>query len=403
MKMKLLCLRAITIGVIGALTSGCADNIGSYSSSTVAPVDRVVYYVAGTVSAPDGSTVSGATVVSGDVTTQTDSVGNYQLTLTKGGTHTVMFGGTGYVTMSAAVSIPSNAGPYSEVPLNAIIYPTALTTVTPSQLDTTFVVAAPTGTQAEAGEVPDVDVAEGESAVSLSIPPGAVSKQLTVSYFAPSVAVTNATAGGVELPLAAVNVSPDVASFNDNARVTMSASNPLGSAAFAIMSLYDLNTGDSVAASYSATDLAYTAQVSHFSSWLFAVPAQVTFAAGDSVRNVDVDNSGNDVSLRGEAVTLVTQRGWKLLSCSDATLTTALTALMTRYKGCSPGVTQNKRTSKVNVSAGSVLRVTCTQNFRTEAYVFTLADGTKVTATVLQYLDMTTGYLYVGHSGGSGE
>jgi hypothetical protein len=272
MKMKLLCLRAITIGVIGALTSGCADNIGSYSSSTVAPVDRVVYYVAGTVSAPDGSTVSGATVVSGDVTTQTDSVGNYQLTLTKGGTHTVMFGGTGYVTMSAAVSIPSNAGPYSEVPLNAIIYPTALTTVTPSQLDTTFVVAAPTGTQAEAGEVPDVDVAEGESAVSLSIPPGAVSKQLTVSYFAPSVAVTNATAGGVELPLAAVNVSPDVASFNDNARVTMSASNPLGSAAFAIMSLYDLNTGDSVAASYSATDLAYTAQVSHFSSWLFAVP-----------------------------------------------------------------------------------------------------------------------------------
>jgi hypothetical protein len=47
--------------------------------------------------------------------------------------------------------------------------------------------------------------------------------------------------------------------------------------------------------------------------------------------------------------------------------------------------------------------MTCTQNFRTESYTFKLADGTRVTCTALQYLDLTTGYTYVGHSGGSGE
>jgi hypothetical protein len=80
-----------------------------------------------------------------------------------------------------------------------------------------------------------------------------------------------------------------------------------------------------------------------------------------------------------------------------------LTHLITAYKGCDAGVTQRSRTQQVNVSAGSILRMTCTQNYRTEVYTFTLGNGATATVNVTQYLDLTTSFLYIGHSGGSGE
>jgi hypothetical protein len=404
MKMKLLSIGAMALCGVGALLmSGCADNIGSYTTSAVEPVDKVVYYIAGTVADADGEPVAEVTVVTGNVTTRTDSVGQYRLPVTKTGTHTVLFGLTGYISMSTNVTIPATAGAYSEVPLSAMLYPTALTQVTPSAIDTTFVVASPLGTQAEAGTVPDNDAPAYRTAISLSIPPGATSKQLTISYFAPAEAAINATAGSVSLPMAAINVSPDVASFSGNARAGIAASNPMGTLALADVMLYNSESNASVAADYDSTTNAYAASVSHFSSWLFQLPATLTLAAGDSVATYTLDNSGSEVSLRGQSVTYTVTSGWKLLSVSNTALTEAMTAILTQYKGCTPGITRTSRTGKLNVSAGSVLKMTCTQNYRTETYVFQLADGTRVTTTALQYLDLATEYGYVGHSGGSGE
>jgi hypothetical protein len=355
------------------------------------------------VADPDGNPVAKATVVTGSVTTETDSVGAYRLAVRKDGTHTVLFGETGYVSMSVEISFPDAAGAYTEVPLSVILYPTSLTQVTPSTIDTTFVLASLLGTQASAGSTPDNDAPSYMSAIGLSIPPGATGKQLTFSYFAPGTAAIAATAGTADWPMAAVNVSPDVSSFNNNAQVEISASNPLGTAAFADVMLCDMSNNTSVAADYDSTANAYRATVTHFSSWVFLAPTTSTFAAGDSVQTVTVDNSGNEVSLRGQTVSYRVTSGWRLLSVSDTSLTEALTALITNYKGCVPGVKTTTRSGKVNVSAGSILRMTCTQNYRTETYVFKLADGTRVTCTVLQYLDLATGYTYVGHSGGSGE
>jgi hypothetical protein len=403
MKMKILSFRALALCWLAALVSGCADNIGSYSTSTIAPVDQVVYYIAGSVADPEGNPVKAATVVTGDITVTTDSVGRYRLQVRRDGTHTVLFGQTGYVSMSVDIAFPSTAGAYTEVPLSVILYPTSLTQVTPSAIDTTFVLASSLGTQAAAGSVPDNDAPTYLSAIGLSIPPGAVSKQLTFSYFAPATAAMNASAGSAQWPMAAVNISPDVSSFSGNAKVAIAASNPLGSLALADVLLYNTDKDATVAADYDSTSNAYTATVTHFSSWVFLAPTTVTFAAGDSLQTFNIDNSGNEVSLRGQAVNYTVTSGWRLLSVSDTTLTSALTALLTNYKGCAPGVTRTARSGKVNVSAGSILRMTCTQNYRTETYQFKLADGTKVTTTVLQYLDLSTGYVYVGHSGGSGE
>ncbi len=403
MKMKLLSFRALALCWVAALVSGCADNIGSYATSVVSPVDQVVYYIAGTVADPDGNPVKNVTVVTGNVTTATDSVGAYRLAVRKDGTHTVLFGETGYVSMSVEIAFPSAAGAYTEVPLSVILYPTSLTQVTPSTIDTTFVLASRLGTQAAAGSVPDNDAPSYVSAIGLSIPPGAVNRQLTFSYFAPATAAVGATAGVADWPMAAVNVSPDVSSFNNNARVEIAASNPLGTVALADVTLYNTESKATVAADYDSTANAYVATVTHFSSWVFFAPTTATFAAGDSVQTVTVDNSGNEVSLRGQTVNYRVTSGWKLQSVSDASLTEALTALLTNYKGCAPGVKTTTRSGKVNVSAGSILRMTCTQNFRTETYTFKLADGTRITCTALQYLDLTTGYTYVGHSGGSGE
>lgn len=400
--MKLLTPSLAVIGGASWLLASCSDNINSYSS-TIAPVDEVVYYISGTVYDNFGNTLRNVDVKSDGREVETNAQGVYILPVKKSGNHTITFEEEGYLRQSIQVSVPSNAGIFSEVPLSVTLSPISTVEITPSTADTTFIVASNNGTLAEAGTNPGNNAPANESAIGLEIPANATDKKLRVSYYTYPTEVMTAQPGSNEIALGAVNISPDIDSFKDGKKVKINVSNPIPGTYFSNLSLINVGKNEKISAPYNAATNEYAAEINHFSDWAFLVPVQTTFTPGENVKNIDTDNSGNTQTLRNKEINYSFTNGWEVTACSDPSMQAVLTRLITNYKGFKPGVTTQARTEKVNVTAGGILRFTYTQNYRTEVYTFSFADNKNVTLTVKQYLDLTTGFLYVGHSGGSGE
>ncbi len=400
--MKLLTPSLAVIGGTTWLLASCSDNINSYSS-TIAPVDEVVYYISGTVYDNFGNTLRDVDVKSNGKEVETDAQGVYILPVKKSGNHTVTFEEDGYLKQSVQISIPSNAGIFSEVPLSITLSPISTVEITPSAADTTFIVASNNGTLAEAGTDPGSNAPTNESAIGLEIPANATDKKLRVSYYTYPTGVMTAQPGNSEIALGAVNITPDVDSFQDGKKVKINISNPIPGTYFSNLALINVGKSEKIQTPYNAATNEYATEITHFSDWAFLVPVQTTFTSGEEVKYIDTDNSGNTQTLRDKEIKYSFTNGWEVTDCSDPAMKDVLTRLITNYKGFKSGVVNRARTEKVNVTAGGILRFTYTQNYRTEVYTFTFANNSNVTLTVKQYLDLTTSFLYVGHSGGSGE
>ncbi len=402
MKMKLLTPSLAVIGGASWLFASCSDNINSYSS-TIAPVDDVVYYISGTVYDNFGNTLRNVDVKSDGKGVETNAQGVYILPVKKSGNHTITFEEDGYLKQSVQVTVPSNAGIFSEVPLSITLSPISTVEITPSVADTTFIVASNNGTLAEAGTNPGNNAPANESAIGLEIPANAVDRRLRVSYYTYPTEVMTAQPGSNEITLGAINITPDINSFKDGKKAQINISNPIPGTYFSNLTLINVGKNEKITAPYNAATNEYAAEISHFSDWAFLVPVQTSFTRGEDVKNIDIDNSGNSQTLKDKEINYSFTNGWEVTDCSDPSMKAVLTRLVTNYKGYKPGVNRQTRTEKINVSAGGILRFTYTQNNRTEVYTFNFANNKNVTLTVKQYLDLTTGFLYVGHSGGSGE
>lgn len=400
--MKLLTPSLAVIGGASWLLASCSDNINSYSS-TIAPVDNVVYYISGTVYDNFGNTLRNVDVKTDGREVETNAQGIYILPVKKSGNHTITFEEDGYLRQSVQVTVPTNAGIFSEVPLSITLSPISTVEITPSAADTTFIVASNNGTLAEAGTDPGNNAPANESAIGLEIPANATDRKLRVSYYTYPTGVMSAQPGSNEIALGAVNITPDIDSFRDGKTVKINVSNPIPGTYFSNLALINVGRNEKFSAPYNAITNEYATEITHFSDWVFLVPVQTTFSHGEDIKNIDTDNSGNTQTLRNKEINYSFTNGWEVTACSNPAMKDALTRLVTNYKGYKAGVTKQNRSEKINVTAGGILRFTYTQNYRTEVYTFNLANNSNVTLTVKQYLDLTTSFLYVGHSGGSGE
>ncbi len=428
-----------------AVFAGCSTGGKEVTVETVEDTfeTELSYYAVGSVLNLDGGgSLEGVAVTVADVAEETDSEGDYMLTLgEKGKTYTLSFAKSGYSSETRDVTIASSATNHSFTTINSF-------KMSPVAVPQT-VTAADVITNSDGEEVIVVEDQLTETATSISIPASLVAdgKEVTItvaSYepeiVAASTTVVAETETAVSVPIAAVSIASTVSDAGDDS-FTVSAVNPLGTT-------YHFDDVQVSASSESATkasgsEVTFDANSASYvyltsslkSSYEFVISPKVSTYSlvsdqpdGNTVNGESsfvYNNEGSTSAVYGVSLEVKTQLGWEYVSgysVSEAvasalpsanstdrsTIGSSIESVIVAREGKS-GLTTYTTTSVIDVAGNTnyyyqVNAKTCERSYSVD--IATNAAGTEFKTIVVKlksYYGSTTSVtkeLYDSHSGG---
>lgn len=373
------------------------------------PLDAEVYYIAGKVMAGNNA-LEGVKVTASNSEATTAADGTFQLEMTSKNDYVVTFEKSGYVTVTAEASFPSDAKKQSVVSLvQELEEKNQPVTVTPD--------AGSTVIEAK------------RQMVELEFPAGAVKTATDITVTAYKEGAKKSQAGTVRASLSTVSCEPDGQTFEKP--VILRMKNPASNSVyFADVRHYVEKNGvwnETGTADYNGNGY-YMTTIDGFSNHSFGVPcsSQKGTSKTEDLASVVIDNLGN-MDSKEQAIDVIFHLGWKIdgttsdllkkqlagLSDSDVTaLSGAVESSLASLLGGTQSVGEMTLKRDARVSGDMKATVSMIEKTTTTVFGFPVVFGGQtvaLTIPVVKYegvdLVVTTekGASHGSHSGGSGE
>lgn len=394
-----LLLSATTLGM-----SSCSDDDEERTPEIVTdPIaENVTYYIVGRTM--EGTTpLSGVTVsVDGQEAVETDNSGLFKISVNGKQTYTVKATKDNYLSMTATVSIPSNAENRSSVTADFVLTPKATTATLPANNE-----------EAVIDETGDVGTISNIEKAGIQVPANTVDTNTDVTV-TPYVASNSETTSIMNLY---IETSNEVPANN----ITLAVENASSQYYFTDVEVYkesDMSRAESQLgeAEYKSDTQTYQYVMKDGTlegDYSFRINAarQESGEQNEPVADAEntVDNSGNFNAMNNVTINYSAPMGWEYVTAPESTvvgndpISEQINNAIIASEG-PQGVYNVNFSEQTNISGNHILYWNVESTYTTVNYTFALNDGQSVTVTVKKYTGAKFDYRIEdadGHSGGS--
>lgn len=385
---------ALLFAATGLTMNSCSvsDNEKMPEQVTDPIADKTMYYIVGQVSDESNQGLSGVEVeTEGADAVQTDNNGEFKIEVEQKGDYTLKASKDGYLSVTANVSVASNASNRSSVSASMRLTKKAV---------------AKSVNQTEETKIEDKD-----SKALITIPANTVNDAQTTVTMTPYVAdqtITNTSSSVMNLY---IETNKDI-SVTDDKSIEVSVKAPINSATFEELDVYKKTTLSRAAegfahigkAKYNSTSQLYTFKLTEGTlegDYAFAANYTRTESSTntETIKEDKVDNSGNFEAKTDVSITYTAKMGWSYeQDPNNALLSNAIEA-----REGTEGIYNVSYNETTNVSGNSIMYWNAKNAYTTVTYTFN-TTGRTTTVKLKKYTGVQFSYTNQSadqHSGGT--